>query len=48
MVTNGDNMYDAAFLETLATVPAEADIAAFSFYSRYQRPSGKQQALTKL
>lgn len=39
-MTNGDNLYDPAFLATLLDTPADTDAVAFDFYSRYQRPTG--------
>jgi hypothetical protein len=40
LVTNGDNLYDPQFLEHLSMGAARgADLVAFDFYSRYQRPT---------
>ncbi len=41
VVTNGDNLYDPAFLEVLTQPESDrVDIVAFDYYSRYQRPTG--------
>uniref|UniRef100_A0A383WPA8 Uncharacterized protein n=1 Tax=Tetradesmus obliquus TaxID=3088 RepID=A0A383WPA8_TETOB len=39
VVTNGDNDYDPQFLSVLAR-HGEAEVVAFDYYSRYQRPTG--------
>ncbi|KXZ44304.1 hypothetical protein GPECTOR_69g397 [Gonium pectorale] len=39
VVTNGDNTYDRKFVETVFSAPADADVVAIDFYSRYQRPT---------
>lgn len=41
VVTNGDNVYDSAFVEELLKAPVDADVVAVDFYSRYQRPTGR-------
>eukprot|EP00798_Chlamydomonas_sp_ICE-L_P024120 gene24120-9695_t len=45
IVTNGDNAYDLKFLAEMATVPDAADVVAFDFYSRYQRPTDAADAV---
>lgn len=40
VATNGDNLYDRHFVETLLAVPQGYDAVAFDYYSRYQRPTG--------
>jgi hypothetical protein len=39
VVTNGDNDYDPKFLSVLVQQQA-AEVVAFDYYSRYQRPTG--------
>jgi hypothetical protein len=41
VVTNGDNDYDPKFLSVLVQ-QHDAEVVAFDYYSRYQRPTGKQ------
>eukprot|EP00882_Tetradesmus_deserticola_P018564 GHRQ01019939.1.p1 GENE.GHRQ01019939.1~~GHRQ01019939.1.p1 ORF type:complete len:144 (+),score=32.35 GHRQ01019939.1:1188-1619(+) len=38
-VTNGDNDYDPKFLSVLVQ-QQDAEVVAFDYYSRYQRPTG--------
>lgn len=40
MATNGDNLYAETFLERVMAAPAEADVVAFLYFSRYQRCTG--------
>jgi hypothetical protein len=40
VITNGDNLYDAHFIEELQRTPDSHDVVALDFYSRYQRPTG--------
>lgn len=40
IITNGDNMYDDKFVESILDTPPDKDVIAFDFYSRYQRPTG--------
>ena len=35
LVTNGDNIYEPAFFQQLATVGQSADVVAFDYYSRH-------------
>jgi hypothetical protein len=39
VVTNGDNDYDPKFLSVLVQ-QHDAEVVAFDYYSRYQRPTG--------
>ncbi|PNH00307.1 hypothetical protein TSOC_013878 [Tetrabaena socialis] len=39
VITNGDNEYDTAFVETIFAAPPGIDVVAVDFYSRYQRPT---------
>lgn len=40
VVTNGDNEYDPSFLSVLVEQQGAAEVVAFDYYSRFQRPTG--------
>ena len=40
LVTNGDNAYADSFFDALLRAPADADVIAFDYYSRYRRSTG--------
>lgn len=44
IATNGDNEYDPGFIPAIEAAPADVDIIAFDFYSRYQRVTGTWEA----
>ncbi|KAG2435072.1 hypothetical protein HXX76_007159 [Chlamydomonas incerta] len=41
VITNGDNLYDPRFVETIYSAPPDVDAVAVDFYSRYQRPTAE-------
>lgn len=41
VVTNGDNQYDPGFVATIQSAAPDVGVIAFSYYSRYQRPTAK-------
>ncbi|KAG2428579.1 hypothetical protein HYH02_014281 [Chlamydomonas schloesseri] len=41
VITNGDNLYDRHFVETIYSAPPDVDAVAVDFYSRYQRPTAE-------
>ena len=44
VVANGDSLYDSRFVaEVQQAAAGGADIVAFDYYSRFQRPTGKQR-----
>ena len=45
VVTNGDNLYDPRFVAEVEKAEAGgADVVAFDYYSRFQRPTGAESA----
>jgi hypothetical protein len=47
LVTNGDNEYDQDMMATLAS-HGDAEVVAFDYYSRFQRPTGEARRLLLL
>jgi hypothetical protein len=41
VTSNGDNDYDPDFLATVVKQGQQADVVAFDYYSRFQRPTGE-------
>jgi endonuclease/exonuclease/phosphatase (EEP) superfamily protein YafD len=44
VTSNGDNDYDPEFLATAVKQGQQADVVAFDYYSRFQRPTGEAAA----
>ena len=40
LATNGDNAYAGGFFQALLQAPADADVVAFDYHSRYRRSTG--------
>lgn len=40
LATNGDNLYAKDLFRTVIDAPADADVIALDYYSRYQRTTG--------